>query len=131
MDDHIRFSCAQDFVGTEEVPGVLSVEGADWFQKILQRIAGLDVDAELCQEDWGVVFFAAREGKRFWIGLGGWPDPGGEWMVHLHHHSFAWKQRFSRAGKRALQALIADVEEALRADPSVSEVMSGTDSEVA
>ncbi len=131
MRDHIRFSCVHNFVGTEEVPDVLSVEGAGWFHGILQGIAGLEVDPELCQEDWGVVFFAAREEKRFWIGLGGWPDPGGHWLVHLHHHSFAWKQRFSRAGKEALEVLVADVERALRAVPSISGVASGSGTEVA
>jgi hypothetical protein len=39
---------------------ILSVGGARWLVLILSQIAGLQVDAELCQEDW-VSFFSQTQ----------------------------------------------------------------------
>jgi hypothetical protein len=32
----------------------------------------LKIEEDLCQEDWGVVLFARRKRKKFWIGLNAW-----------------------------------------------------------
>ena len=124
MRDHLRFHLAKPFVGTEDggETGVLSVAGAGWFLEVLGRIRGLVLDPSLCQEDWGVVAFADRDGKRFWIGLTWWPEGDGEWLVHVHHASFAWLQKLSRSGKQALRQLISDVHAVLCSDSEVSRV---------
>jgi hypothetical protein len=125
MRDHVRFHADKEFVGTEEngEAGVLSVDGAGWFLELLAVVQGLAVEPRLCQEDWGVVIFAERDGKRFWIGLTWWPEGEGEWLVHVHHDSFALRQRLSRTGKEALVRLIADLDNALRWAPGVSGVV--------
>lgn len=87
MRNNVTFRHPAEFVETEE--GILSIDGVAWFVDLLRRIDGLGVDATLCQEDWGVVVFAQRAGKRFWIGLSLWPEDEPAWLAHVHHHSFA------------------------------------------
>lgn len=125
MRDHLRFHLAKPLVVTEDngESGALSVGGADWFVEVLGRVRGLALEQRLCQEDWGVVAFATRAGKRFWIGLTSWPDGDGEWLVHVHHASFAWTQRLSRSGREALRQLISDVHSVLCSDSEVSRVV--------
>jgi hypothetical protein len=81
---------------------------------------GLQIEPGLCQEDWGVVVFAQRNGKRFWIGLSSWPDQEQVWLAHFHHHAFAWLQRWTTSGKNELQQLVLAAHEALSGDPAVS-----------
>jgi hypothetical protein len=45
-----------------------------WFASLLKRVPGLQVEDHLCQEDWGVVVFARRAGKAFWVGLSAFND---------------------------------------------------------
>jgi len=85
----------------------------------LHRIPGLEVDDDLCQEDWGVVVFAQRGRRRFWIGLSSW-DSEGMWLAHVHHRT--WLQRFTRSGKAALDRLLVDVHAMLTSDPVISNV---------
>ena len=92
------------------------------FVSLLRRIPGLQIEAEICQEDWGVVAFMRRNGRRFWVGLSLWPDEEQMWLAHFHHQSFAWLQRFSASGARELQQLIFDAHAALSADPAVSRI---------
>jgi hypothetical protein len=80
------------------------------------------VQAELCQEDWGVVVFAERGSKRFWIGLSLWPEDEQAWLAHFHHHSFAWLQRWSTAGKRELERLVGDFHSVLANEPTVRDI---------
>src|SRR5262245_59259615 len=121
MRDHIRFQLEREFVGTEEggEAGVLSVEGAGWFPRLLGRIRDIDVSTDLLQEDWGVVAFARRAGKRFWIGLSSEGD--GEWLAHAHHGALL--QRLSRRGREALLRLIGDLYAVLSSDTQVSNVL--------
>jgi hypothetical protein len=102
--------------------GILTVRGAQWFAAILQRVPGLQIDNDLCQEDWGVVFFARRNQKRFWIGLSAW-NVGGAWLAHFHHGSFAWLQRFSSSGNNELKRLLADVHDVLASEPAISQIL--------
>jgi hypothetical protein len=88
---------------------------------LLSRIPRLGIDEELCQEDWGVVLFARREKKKFWVGLSMWEGPQ-SWLAHFHHGSFAWAQRLSSSGGRELQRLLCDVHGALASDPAVSDI---------
>jgi hypothetical protein len=72
----------------------------------------LPIEEDLCQEDWGVVSFARRKRKKFWIGLNAW-EPEGSWLAHFHHGSFAWLQRLISSGKNEVRRLLADVREVL------------------
>ncbi len=100
---------------------MLATRGADWFVDLLRKVPGLEVNDDLCQEDWGVVVFAGRNRKSFWIGLSAWEDDG-SWLAHFHHGSFAWLQRFSPSGKSELAHLLADVHTILKSDPAVSAI---------
>jgi hypothetical protein len=70
----------------------------------------------------GVVVFAERGGKRFWIGLSHWPDDEQAWLAHFHHHSFAWIQRWTATGKRELDRLVTDFHSVLAAEPAVRQI---------
>jgi len=120
MHRHVTFWYPAPFVRLSEEDGVLSVDGAQRFVSLLKRIPGLQVDDELCQEDWGVVIFARRARKQFWIGLSGFDEH--EWAAHIHHGSFAWLQRMSPSGKRAMEQLILDIHAVLANEPAVSKI---------
>jgi hypothetical protein len=81
----------------------------------------LQIDENLCQEDWGVVFFARRNQKKFWIGLSAW-DSEGAWVAHFHHGSFAWLQSFSSSGKNELTSLLADVHGVLASELAITDI---------
>jgi hypothetical protein len=82
----------------------------------------LEVNDDLCQEDWGVVVFVRRESKRFCIGLSAWRDGERAWLAQVRHGSFAWLQRFGRSGKTELDRLVSDLHEMLASDPAVSAI---------
>jgi hypothetical protein len=83
-------------------------------------VPGLRIDNDLCQEDWGVVYFTERNQKRFWIGIGSWDE--GAWIAHVHHRSFAWLQRVSPSGNDGLNRLLGDLHDTLASDQAVSEI---------
>jgi hypothetical protein len=119
--NNVTFRYPAEYIGTEEDnAGVLAVGGAGWFVHLLQRVEGLNLEPELCQEDWGVVVFGARGGKQFWIGLSGYDEE--LWIAHFHHASLAWLQRLSRSGNNELQRLITDFHEVLSNDKSASQI---------
>jgi hypothetical protein len=120
MRTYVTFRHPAPFVVVSEDDGILSVDGADWFVALLNRIASLNLQSELCQEDWGVVAFAERAGKRFWIGLSMYGE--GEWVAHVHHASLALFQRLSASGNRELQRVLCDLHDVLAADPAVSQI---------
>ncbi len=119
MRTNVTFRYPAVFIPVSEAEEILSVSGVDWFVSLLRRIDGLSIERELCQEDWGVVVFVTRAGKHFWLGLTQWPDEEQAWLVHFHHHSFAWLQRFSMAGKHELERLIRDFHAMFANDSSV------------
>lgn len=121
MRTNVTFRHPAAFVPVSEQDGVLAVNGAQWFVTLLRRIPDLEIDEALCQEDWGVVLFARRNKKKFWIGLSAW-DVDGLWLAHFHHGSFAWLQRFSLSGKNELNRLLVDVHEVLAGDTATSQV---------
>jgi hypothetical protein len=121
MRTNVTFRHPAEFVGDEgDGGGILVVSGAHWFATILKRVPGLELDADLCQEDWGVVFFARRNQKKFWIGLSAWDE--GAWVAHFHHGSFAWLQSFSSTGKDQFKRLLADVHDVLASEPAITEI---------
>jgi hypothetical protein len=122
MRTNVSFSYPAKFVSIPEVEDVLAVSGALWFVDLLKRIPNLHVESELCQEDWGVVAFCRRGERPFWIGLSLWPEGEQAWLAHVHHGSFAWLQRFSKAGKEELRRLVLDLHQALARDPAVSQI---------
>lgn len=126
MRDNVTFVHPAAFVGVSaEDDGILSVAGAEWFAAILRRIPGLEVQAELCQEDWGVVVFASRGPARFWIGLSLWPDTPQGWLAHLHVGPYSVFEHLRGAAKSAravLPTLARDLHRVLGADPAVSGV---------
>lgn len=122
MRNNVTFRYPAQFIPVSADDGILSVKAADWFVSLLRRVDGLSVKTDLCQEDWGVVVFAERIGKRFWIGLSFWPDDESAWLAHFHHHSFAWLQRWSAAGKRELDRLVSDFHAVLAQDPLVRDI---------
>src|SRR6266480_712439 len=108
MRTNVRFRHPAEFVPVSDEDGILAVSGAQWFVSLLRRVPGLEIDDELCQEDWGVVAFVRRHQKHFWIGLSFWPDGEHTWLAHVHHRSFAWLQRLSPSGKIELNRLVSD-----------------------
>lgn len=128
MRTNVTFRHPAKFVGDEGGGGVLAFSGAQWFAAILGGVPGLELDEDFCQEDWGVVFFARRYQKKFWIGLSFWDE--GVWVAHFHHGSFAWLQSFSHAGKNQLKRLLADVHEVLVNEPAITEIAWHEDSEM-
>lgn len=122
MRTNVTFRYPAEFVPVSDEEGILAVGGAHWFVALLRRLPGLQIDDELCQEDWGVVLFARHEQKKFWIGLSSW-DFEHTWLAHFHHDSFAWLQRLGSSGKSALQRLLSDVHEILAREPAVSDII--------
>jgi hypothetical protein len=121
MRTRVTFRHPAEFVPLSEEDGILAVSGAQWFAAILRRISGIEIEKDLCQEDWGVAMFARRNRKKFWIGLSAW-DAKGAWLAHFHHGSFAWFQRFSSSGKNELKCLLANVHEVLASEAAVSAI---------
>ncbi len=68
MRTNVAFRYPVDFVYVSDDDGVLSVSSAEWFVNLLRRIPAVKVNADLCQEAWGVAAFAERNQKRFGIG---------------------------------------------------------------
>ena len=120
MQNEFTFRYPEPGVTTnEDGSGVLSIRGAGWFADFLRRIPNLDVDGDLCQEDWCVVVFARREGREFWVGISSAGE--GEYDVHFHHGSFAWLQRMTPGGRAALARLIDDFRIVASEDEAVTE----------
>lgn len=130
MRTNVTFQHPAKFVPLSGADGILSVGGARWLVLLLCQVAGLRVDDELCQEDWGVVLFASHDGKPFWVGLSAWPDQEEGWLVHFHHHHNAWIQRFSKAGRAALERLVAEFHAVPASDPQVSAIAWCEDCEI-
>jgi hypothetical protein len=129
MRTFITFQHPAEFVAVSDEDGVLAVSGAQWFATLLRRIPEIQVEEDLCQEDWGVVFFVRRNQKKFWIGLSAW-DAEGSWLAHFHHGSFAWLQMFSSSGKKELKRLLADVHDVLTSEPTITEIAWYEESEM-
>jgi hypothetical protein len=129
MRTNVTFRHPAEFVPLSDQDGILAVSGAQWFVTLLRRVAGLEIGEALCQEDWGVVIFARRKQRTFWIGLSAW-DSEGAWLAHFHHGSFAWLQWFSSSGKNELKCLLADVHEVLANEPAISEIAWYEESEM-
>lgn len=122
MRTNVTFRHPAEFVGDQEDGGgVLAARGAQWFAAILAQVPRLELDPNLCQEDWGVVFFARRNQRKFWIGLSAW-DSDGAWLAHFHHDAFAWVQCFTSRGKDELKQLLADVHRVLVGEPAITDV---------
>ncbi len=130
MRTYVSFRHPAEFVPFSENDGILAVGGAQWFVSLLQRVPGLQLDERVCQEDWGVVVFAKRNQKRFWIGLSMWPDGEHAWLAHVHHGSFAWLQRLSSSGKKEMKSLLTDIHDVLSSDPVVSAITWYEESEM-
>jgi hypothetical protein len=130
MRTNVTFRHPAEFVGDQEDGGgILAVRGAQWFAALLRRVPALQLDEDLCQEDWGVVFFARRNQKKFWVGLSAW-DSEGAWVAHFHHGSFAWLQWFSSTGKNELKRLLADFHTVLANESLVTEIAWHEESEM-
>jgi hypothetical protein len=65
MRTHVTFRHPAEFVPISDEDGILAVSGAQWFAELLRGVSGLQIEEELCQEDWGVVLFARRNRKKF------------------------------------------------------------------
>jgi hypothetical protein len=120
MRTHVTFRHPVDFVPVSDEDGILSVTGADWFVSLLRKVPDLDLRDGLCQEDWGIVAFAERAERNFWIGLSA--EEEGAWVAHFHHGSWAWLQRFSPSGARELRRLTQDFHRVLANEATVSEI---------
>jgi hypothetical protein len=116
----VTFRHAAEFVPHSYEDGILAVSGAQWFAALLRRVPGLEIDGNLCQKDSGVVLFARRNRKKFWIGLSAW-DAEGSWLAHFHHGSFAWLQRLSSFGKNELKCLLVEVHKVLTSEAAISD----------
>lgn len=130
MCNNVSFRHPAEFARLSSEDGILAVEGADWFIELLQRVQNLEIDPNLCQEDWGVVVFARRNNKKFWIGLSMWPEGEHAWLAHFHHASFSWIQKFSASGKAELDCLVAEFHNVLANQACVSEIAWHLESEM-
>ena len=72
MRTNVTFRHPAEFVPVSDADGILAVGGAQWFAALLRRVPALEVDEDLCQEDWGVVLLVRRNQRKFWIGLSAW-----------------------------------------------------------
>jgi hypothetical protein len=122
MRNNVTFCHPAEFVSISEGDEILSTTGAAWFIDLLSAVPGLEIDSRLCQEDWGVVAFLQRGGKRFWVGLSFWPDGDHSWLAHFHHRSSAWLQRVTKSGNAEFERLIKDFHTVLSNSPSIAEV---------
>ena len=125
MRTYVTFRYPTEFDSATDAAGILAVSGVQWFVELLRRVADLQIDDvdEHCQQDWGVVLYARREDKKFWIGLSIWEGEH-SWLSHFHHDSFfAWLQRLSSSGKRELQRVLCDFHAVLASEPAVSEIV--------
>jgi hypothetical protein len=130
MRTNVTFRHPAVFVPLSDEDGILAVSGAQWFAALLRRVPDLQIDEDdLCQEDWGVMLFARRNQKKFWIGLSGW-DAEGAWLAHFHHGPFAWLQRFSLSGKNEFKRLLADVYGVLASEPAITNIAWHEESEM-
>ncbi len=120
--NNVTFKHPAKFIPLSGSEHILAISGADWFVSLLQRVDGLSVQSELCQEDWGVVIFVERGGRCFWIGLGLCPEEEPAWLAHFHHTSFAWLQRWNAAGKLEFERLVSDFNSVLTKEPAVREI---------
>jgi len=121
MLTYVTFYNPVPFVDSPSAEGILGVDGARWFAAILRSVPGLQIDEDLCQEDWGVVIFAQRHGKKFWIGLSSW-SADNAWIAHIHHGHFAWLQRLTTSGHSEMLRLVQDIHTALAGDPATSSI---------
>jgi hypothetical protein len=129
MRTNVTFRHPAEFVSTSDEDGILSVNGGQWFAALLRQVPGFEIDEDQCQEDWGVVFFAQRNQKKFWIGLSAWSSED-KWIAHFHHASFAWWQRFGSSGKNELKHLLAGVHEVLASETAISDIAWYEESEM-
>ena len=120
MRTHVTFRHPADFTPFSDEDGILAVNGAEWFTAILRRVPNLQIDNDLCQEDWGVVVFVRRNADRFWIGLSYWDD--GVWLAHVHQNSSLLRRWFSRSEPAQMSCLQHDIHRALVRDDAVSDV---------
>jgi hypothetical protein len=129
MRTNVTFRHPAEFMPLSNNDAILAVGGAQWFVALLGRVPGLQIEEDLCQEDWGVVLFVQRDHKKFWIGLSAWDSENG-WLSHFHHGSFAWWQRLCSSGRRAMQSLLTDVHSVLVSEPGVFDIVWYEESEV-
>jgi hypothetical protein len=121
--NNVSFRYPAPFVFLSNDDGILAANGAKWFVDMLKRVPHLDVNEELCQEDWGVVVFVKRNKRRFWVGLGlGMDMEENTWLAHIHHSDFAWIQRISSRGRNDFKQLITDIHAMLVNESGVSEI---------
>jgi len=129
MRNNVTFRYPAEFIGTEEDgAGVMAVEGASCLLQLLSGIRQIVVDPDPCQEDWGVVVFAERDRKPFWIGLSLYDE--GVWIAHFHGDSLAWLRWRSAPSNEELMELIADFHDVLCNEPAVSHVAWYTEQEM-
>jgi|GEM_PF-2645701 hypothetical protein len=129
MRTNVTFRHLAEFVPVSDDDRILAVDCVQWFTLLLRQVTDLQIDDDLCQEDWGIVFFVRRNQKKFWIGLSAW-DAEGAWLAHFHHGSFAWLQRFSSPGTKELQCLLADVHAVLAKEPMITNIAWYEESEM-
>ena len=130
MCNNVKFQYPAEFVPLSDEDGILAIEGTAWFVQLLQRIPDLTVNPELCQEDWGVVIFARRNGRKFWIGVSMWPEGEHAWLAHFHHDAFSWIQKLSASGKAELRRLVTDFHQVLASEEAVTEIKWHLESEM-
>lgn len=95
--------------------GILAANGAQWFAQLLSRVPDLEIEKDICQEDWGIVVFAQRGGKKYWIGLSFWSGDGA-WIAHFH------RRLWQIDTKGDLARLISDAHAALANDPLAADI---------
>lgn len=128
MKTNVSFICAEEFVSFSDEDGILSVDGAAWFVAKLKKISDIEIDDTLRQEDWGVIVFAKRNRRKFWIGLSFYPEGENCWLAHIHHASFF--QRFSGSAKSVFKELVRDLHAVLKTDLTVSRVRWITEADI-
>jgi len=124
MHTDVRFFYVAPFVAAQEDEAIFGVAGAGWFVDLLKRIPNLTVNEDLCQEDWGVIVFMQRNGKKFTVGIAPCFDRSeeNEWWSQFSHAPLAWIQRASRSGNDELAKLITDFHAVLTQESAIKDI---------
>ncbi|QDV75686.1 hypothetical protein [Botrimarina mediterranea] len=124
MRTNVCFRYPAPFVPVPDNELLLSTDGAIWFVDLLRKVPNLQINEELCQEDWGVVVFVNRNSARYWVGIGRLQDQNeGDWLAFFNPSPLSWLPWRRRHCRRELGNLIEAMHDVLQEDASVSQIV--------
>jgi hypothetical protein len=107
-------------------PCCFGEDAAAWLRaRLVER--GVEV-SEPAQEDWGWYLGADRQGRSYFIGIGGNPEEGsadrnqGEWRVMVEPHRSLWARMRGKGATAGDDEMLALIREILAAEPAFTNV---------